>query len=130
MERLNPPDVYEPYRGVYTQVIRSTPKARIDVAGTVSLGVGRTFVGEGDMAAQARQIMENIGRSLRSVGAGFDDVVRLNVFTLDVDAFLEHGGPAVGEYLGDVKPVSTLVGVTRLADPRYLLEIEAVAVLE
>ena len=130
LERMNPPDVYEPYENVYTQVIRSTGRAQIDVAGTVCLAPGRRFVGEGDMAAQVRQVFDNLRRSLQAAGATAQDVIRVNIFTLDVDAYLELGTPIAKEFFGENTPVSTLVGVTRLADPRYLVEIEATAVVD
>lgn len=130
LERMNPSDVYEPYENVYTQVIRSSGAIQVDVAGTVSLAPGREFVGEGDIAAQVRQIFHNLGLSLAAAGATPADVVRINIFTTDVDAYLEHGTPEALAFFAGEPPVATLAGVTRLADPRYLVEIEATAVLD
>jgi 2-iminobutanoate/2-iminopropanoate deaminase len=130
LERINPSDVYEPYENVYTQVIRSTGRVQVDVAGTVCLAPGRRFVGEGDMTAQVRQVFENLRKSFDAAGATVDDIVRVNIFTTDVDAYLRYGTPEALKFYGDNRPVSTLVGVTRLADPRYLVEIEATALLD
>src|SRR4051812_23445835 len=130
LERLNPTDVYAPYAGVYTQVVRASGGVQIEVAGTVSLDTERQLVGEGDMAAQVTQGWANLGASLAAAGAGFADVTRINIFTTDVDAYLEHGTPVALRIFGDAPPAATLAGVTRLADPRYLVEIEAVAVLD
>jgi enamine deaminase RidA (YjgF/YER057c/UK114 family) len=129
-EHLNPDDVYEPYENVYTQVIKSRGQTQVDVAGTVCLAPGRRFVGEGDMAAQVQQVLANLRKSLAAAGAQIEDVVRINIFTTDVDAYLQHATPIAKEFWGTKPPVATLVGVTRLADPRYLVEIEATAILD
>ena len=130
LERMNPPDVYEPYKNVYTQVIRSAGRVQVDVAGTVCLAPGRRFVGEGDMTAQVRQVLDNLRKSLEAADARVEDVVRINIFTTDVDAYLQYGTPEALQFFGENTPVSTLVGVTRLADPRYLVEIEATAIVD
>lgn len=67
---------------------------------------------------------------MRPQGASPSDVVRINIFTLDVDRYLMEGHQEVVAFFGDDLPVSTLVGVTRLADPRYLVEIQATAVAD
>lgn len=129
LERINPSDVYAPYNDFYTQVVRATGSTDVHVAGTVSMTADRELAGEGDLREQTRVTMENIGRSLAAAGAGPADVVRVNIFTLDVDRYLQEAHQEVVAFFGDTKPVSTLVGVTRLADPRYLVEIQATAVV-
>lgn len=130
IERKNPSDVYPPYNNVYTQVIRAKGTVEVHVAGTVSLDIHRNLVGEGDMRLQTKTTMENIGRSLVAFGAKPSDVVRVNIFTLDVDRYLQEGHQELVAFFGqDTLPTSTLVGCTRLADPRYLVEIEATAIL-
>jgi 2-iminobutanoate/2-iminopropanoate deaminase len=80
---------------------------------------------------QAVQVMENIKTALASVGGGFEHVVKLNTYMLDIDAH----GPAYREvrasYFSNkaALPASTLLQVSRLASPMYLLEVEAVAIL-
>jgi enamine deaminase RidA (YjgF/YER057c/UK114 family) len=129
-ERINPSDVYEPFGGFYSQVITATGSRQVYVAGTVALDVERTLVAEGDMRGQVRVIMENVGRSLAAAGAEPRDVVRINIFALDVDSYLMEGHQEVVAFFGDTLPTSTLAGVTRLADPRYLVEIQATAVVD
>lgn len=130
IQRLNPPDVYPPFQGAYTQVIRSTGRVHVQVAGTVSLDVNRNLVGPGDMRTQVRTIMQNIGRSLAAVNAQPSDVVRINIFTLNVDEYLVNGHVEVMAFFGNTLPTSTLAGVTRLADPRYLVEIQCDALVQ
>ncbi len=131
MERINPPGMYQPYRGVYTQVIKASGPTQVHVAGTVPLAPNGELIGEGDMRAQVQAILAHIDRSLAAAGATPADVVRIEVFTIDVGRYREEGLPEVVEFFGrDAVPTSTLVGVTRLADPRFLVEIQATAVPE
>ena len=83
----------------------------------------------GDMAAQIQLALDNLERVLTDAGFGFGDVMRLNLYTPDVDGFIEHSGTAV-KRLADAgaKFTSTLLGVNRLAFPELLIEIEATAV--
>lgn len=127
--RINPPTVYEPFFNVYSQVVAATGQTQVKIAGTVSLDVDRNLIGEGDMALQVATTLENIRLSLEAIGASPSDVVRINIFTLDVDRYLEEGAFLQQAFFGEETPASTLVGVTRLADPRYLVEIQVDAVL-
>lgn len=83
-----------------------------------------------DMEGQARAALENLKRSLAAAGAGFSDIVTANRYVTDLsdqDAL----NRVWGEYFGDSKPTTTTVQVVRLAtDPRCLIEINAVAVID
>jgi enamine deaminase RidA (YjgF/YER057c/UK114 family) len=81
----------------------------------------------GDMAAQTSLALDNLEAVLAQAGMTWDNLVRLNVYTTDVDAFLEHFG-MVTDRLGTARFASTLLGVARLAFPDLLVEIEATAV--
>ena len=82
----------------------------------------------GDMAAQVGQALDNLETVLGQAGFTLADVVRLNYYTTDVDAFLGALG-AVGPRLAAAgcRSASTLLGVTRLAFPELLIELEATA---
>jgi enamine deaminase RidA (YjgF/YER057c/UK114 family) len=100
------------------------------VSGQVAQDDRGELVGPGDPAAQARQVFENLGRCLAAAGAGFDDVVKLTLFVLDVADL-----PAVREARDAVidtarPPASTAVQVPALAFPGYLLEVEAWALVD
>jgi 2-iminobutanoate/2-iminopropanoate deaminase len=127
--RINPPTVYTPYNNVYTQVIEAKGQNHVHVAGTVSLDVNRNLVGEGDMAVQTATVFENLRLSLEAAGATPADVVRINIFTTDVDRFLAEGIASMAAFFGETSPTSTLAGIVRLADPRYLVEIECDALV-
>jgi reactive intermediate/imine deaminase len=97
------------------------------IAGQVALDGDGNVVGEGDMAAQFRQVLENLKTVLTSEGADFSNVVKITIFTTSVDALRENIAIR-GEYFGDFAPASTLVQIDRLARPVFLLEIEAIAI--
>jgi enamine deaminase RidA (YjgF/YER057c/UK114 family) len=82
----------------------------------------------GDMAAQLTMALDNLEAVLAAAGMTLADVVRLGVFTTDVDRLLEHYR-VVAERLeaAGVRPPSTLLGVARLAAPELLVELEATA---
>jgi len=83
----------------------------------------------GDMGAQVRQAIDNLETVLREAGFELSQVVRLNTYTTDVDAFLEASQEA-GARLAEAgcRPTATLLGVARLAFPEFLVELEATAV--
>jgi enamine deaminase RidA (YjgF/YER057c/UK114 family) len=83
----------------------------------------------GDMAAQIALAADNLEAVLDQAGMSWSNVVRLNFYTTDVDAFFEHAG-VLGERTGaaGVTPPGTLLGVARLAFPELMIELEATAV--
>jgi enamine deaminase RidA (YjgF/YER057c/UK114 family) len=82
-----------------------------------------------DAYGQARRCLEIIVTALLEVGSGAQDVVRTRTFLTSADDW-EAVGRAHGEFFADVKPASTMVVVSALLDPRWLVEIEADAVIE
>ncbi|MFQ5984878.1 MAG: RidA family protein [Alphaproteobacteria bacterium] len=99
------------------------------VSGQVALdGQGR-LVGPGDVEAQTVQAFENLRVVLEEAGAGFSDLARLNVYITD-PRFTEPYRRIRRRYLREPFPASTLVVVAGLADPDWLIEIEAVAAID
>ena len=96
------------------------------VAGQVAVdGQGRT-VGVGDIGAQTRQALKNVGAVLEAGGATFDDVVKVTVFVTDL-ANLQDLQAVRPEFFKQPYPASTLVKVAQLINPEWLVEIEAIA---
>jgi len=84
---------------------------------------------EGDMRAQIALALDNLEAVLKEGGMGLSNVVRLTVYTTDVDATIQSFDALVGRLdTAGVKPAQTLLGVARLAFPELLVEIEATAV--
>ena len=78
---------------------------------------------------QARRCLEIIGEALREAGASFEDVVRTRMYLTAAEAF-DGAARAHGEVFSAIRPTSTAVIVAGLVDPRWLVEIEARAVLD
>jgi len=100
-------------------------------AGQTSVDADGAPLHPGDMAAQAGQALDNLEAVLEKAGMGLANVVRLNFYTTDVDAFIATGGGVVGARVGAAGgplPAGTLLGVARLAFPELMIELEATAV--
>ena len=97
-------------------------------SGQTSVAADGQPMHEGDMGAQIGQALDNLETVLTEAGFTLADVVRLNYYVTDVEAFME-AGEAYGVRLAQAgcRPASTLLGVARLAYPSLLVEIEATA---
>lgn len=111
----------------YSRAVRVGPL--IEVSGTTATDRSGELVGEGDAYRQAVQALTNIVASVERLGGSAADVVRTRMFVTDIDDW-EAVGRAHAEFFGDARPATTMVEVSRLVDPRMLVEIEARAWIE
>ncbi|MFF4603737.1 RidA family protein [Streptomyces sp. NPDC001339] len=127
VSRIPAPEGVAPATG-YTHVVIGTGRF-IAVSGQLALDEDGKLVGEGDPAAQARQVFENLRRCLAAAGADFEHVVKLTYFVTDM-AYLPAVREARDAYLDPERlPASSAVQVAALVRPEFLMEIEAYAVL-
>ncbi len=97
---------------------------RIYVTGTTATGENGEIVGVGDAYAQTVQVVRNVERALKALDATLENVVRTRMFVTDISRWEEYG-KAHGEFFGEIMPATTMVEVSKLIDPKMLIEIEA-----
>lgn len=122
---LNPSSLPKPFG--YTQVVVAGPGQTVYIAGQIALDTEGRMVGEGDFRAQAEQVFRNLQAAMQAAGGDLSDIVKLTTFVTDMsvlpiyrevrDRFITPG-PRV--------PASTLVQISALFRPGFLIEIEAV----
>lgn len=100
----------------------------VAVAGTAPIGDDGKTVGVGDPEAQARRCFEIIVRALEQLGASAEDVIRTRMYLTRIDDW-QVIGRVHGEVFGATQPVATMVGVSTLIDPDWVVEIEADAII-
>jgi enamine deaminase RidA (YjgF/YER057c/UK114 family) len=129
-EFLNPPGISAP-RG-YTHVVVARGGKTVYISGQVALNAAGDIFGAGDLRAQTVQVFENLKTALAAAGATFTDVVKVNTYVVNLKAQdLQVLREVRSHYLPQQNPpASTLVGVTALAGPDFLIEVEAVAVVK
>lgn len=126
-ELLNPPELH-PAPGFSHVAIASGTKV-VYVAGQVALDESFGIVGGDDLGEQTRAAMRNLKVAMDAVGVGWDDVVRRTIYTLQPTEFATITA-AIDEVTGGADhPAQTIVGITGLAVPGLLIEIECTAVL-
>jgi enamine deaminase RidA (YjgF/YER057c/UK114 family) len=129
LELTNPADLHTPQS--YTHVIAATGSRLVFVAGQAADDVQGNLVGPGDLAAQAHQAFANLGRALAAVGATPEQVTRITIYIVDHrPEYLPVVSEARITVFGDHKPTDVLVGVQTLAEPGYLIEVDAIAVVD
>jgi enamine deaminase RidA (YjgF/YER057c/UK114 family) len=116
----------------FSQVVVSTGARTVYIAGQVSIDEQGALVGAGDLSAQTTQVMRNLGLALAAAGASYADIVKITTYVVNYRP--EHR-PIIGQarsafFQGMPPPASTLVGVSALAMPEWLIEIEAIAVID
>lgn len=129
LELINPQELHTPQS--YTHVIVATGSRMVFIAGQVAEDASGTLIGRDDLAAQAQQAFTNVGHALAAAGARPSDVTKLTIYVAGYrPEYIPDISKARISVFGDHKPVDALIGVETLFEPGYLIEVEAVAVVD
>jgi enamine deaminase RidA (YjgF/YER057c/UK114 family) len=130
-EIINPPEMMK--HPSYSRVITVKGSCKfIFIAGQTPSDDKYQPVFPGDYKKQYEYVMDSLSLQLKAAGASWSDVVVRRVYTLDVDALINvMRDPTTRKYENrDTLPTSTMIGVTRLTNPGFLIEIDLVAITE
>ena len=130
LQRLTPEGLFKP--AAYTQVVVASGRRMVFVSGQVSIDAEGKVVAPGDLPGQARQVYANLRAALEGAGAAPEDVVKLTTYVV---GYKPEFRPRIGAarsmvFDSTALPASTMVGVQALAEPEYLIEVEAIAVTD
>ena len=117
----------------YSQLAEITSGKLILIAGQVPHDVNDKMVGEGDFEAQVEQVFKNLGLALAAAGASYKNLVKINNYChISVTQVIRNGYRAIRDRYVNIAapPVSTFIYVPRLAQPNWLFEMDAMAVLD
>ena len=115
--------------GVFSQATTIEATGRlVFVSGMTARRPDGSIAGVGDVSEQTRQVCENVQAAVREAGGSLDDVCRVDVYVRNMEDFAKiHAVRA--QYFSEPLPASTMVEVSKLAHPDYLIEISAIAVI-
>jgi enamine deaminase RidA (YjgF/YER057c/UK114 family) len=126
--RINPPELGTPPG--YSQVVEVTASRIIFIAGQTALDRDGSLIGKNDFAVQAEQVFRNLSFALQASGCTASNLVKLTVFLTDMDNLTSYR-EARNRYFASVTPPAapavTLVEVSKLYGPDFMIEIEAIA---
>ena len=131
-EYINPNSLFPSLPHGFSQVVIATGRKMVFVSGQTAWDARKNIVGGDSVLEQARQVFRNLEKAMEAAGGTLKDIVALRIYVVDYQA---ESGTAVGTALREFfssqsPPASTWIGVSALADPEFLIEIEATAVLE
>lgn len=131
-EYLNPKSLFPSLPHGFSQIVIASGRKMVFISGQTAWDAQKNVVGGDNLFEQARQALRNIEGALAAAGGGLKDVVALRIYVVNYQA---KDGGAVSSALREFfspkgPPASTWIGVSALAVPEFLIEIEAMAVLD
>jgi 2-iminobutanoate/2-iminopropanoate deaminase len=131
-EYINPNSLFPSLPHGFSQIVVATGRKIVFISGQTAWDEQKNIVGRDSVLEQARQAFRNLEKAMEAAGGTLKDIVALRIYVVDYQA---ESGTAVGTALGESfaswnPPASTWIGVSVLADPEFLIEIEATAVLD
>ena len=114
----------------YSQAWKVSETKFIFISGQIPVDTNGNTIGAGDIALQTRAVFQNMEGVLKGAGAGLKDVIKITTYVTSMTEYIEKAGKIRGEYFPQDFPSSTLVEVTSLARPEFMVEIEAIAAVD
>ena len=115
--------------GHFSQATVTEARGRLlFISGMTARKADGTIAGVGDIEAQTRQVCDNIKNAVEAAGGTMDDICRVDVYVRNIEHF-DKIHKVRREYFKSPPPASTMVEVTKMVSPDYLIEINAIAVL-
>lgn len=131
-DHLNPPELFPSLQYGFSQIVTSTGGKTVHLSGQVAWDATQQIVGPGDLRAQVWQSLRNVETALQAVGGALTDVVSMRIYI--VESVMEQTGHVREGLLAffppEHAPATTWIIVRGLANPEFLVEIEAIAVIE
>jgi len=130
-EYLNPNNLFPSLPHGFSQVVVASGRKTVFVSGQTAWNVRKNIVGGDSVLEQARQALRNLEAAIEATGGKLKDIVALRIYIVNYQAESATAvGTALREFFSQNPPASTWIGVSALAVPEFLIEIEATAVLD
>jgi 2-iminobutanoate/2-iminopropanoate deaminase len=130
-EYINPDNLFSSLPYGFSQVVIASGRRMVFISGQTAWDTQKNIVGGDSFLEQAKQAFRNLAKAMEAAGGTLKDIVALRIYVVDYEA---ESGTAVGvalrEFFSGNPPASTWIGVSALAVPEFLIEIEATAVLD
>ncbi|NRB51924.1 MAG: RidA family protein [Saprospiraceae bacterium] len=128
---INPPELFNSKDFGFSQIVISEPGNLVYISGQVAWDENREITGKGDLETQVQKTIDNLAIAMKKAGGQLQDIVMLRIYIVN---YTSAAGNIVSEALrrnfgAETPPASTWLSVQGLANPDFLIEIEAQAVL-
>jgi reactive intermediate/imine deaminase len=123
---ITPKTLHRPFGYAHAIQIDNT----IYISGQIPLDQEMNVVGKNDIAVQTERVYENLKKVVEEVGGAMSNIVMLNIYCTDLEAYDKKTRHLRKKYFGDYYPAITAIEVKRLYRPDFMIEAEAIAVLD
>ncbi|HJX98804.1 MAG TPA: RidA family protein [Chthoniobacterales bacterium] len=128
---VNPDTLFPSVAHGFSQAVVASGKKMVFISGQTAWNAQMKIVGGDNLLEQARQALRNVESAIQAAGGSLKDIVALRIYIVNYQSENANAvGTALREFFPQNPPASTWIGVTALARPKFLIEIEATAVLE
>src|SRR5438552_16060086 len=129
---VNPNSLFPSMQHGFSQVVVASGRKMVFISGQTAWDIRKKIVGGDNLLEQARQALRNVQAAMEAAGGTLKDIVSLRIYIVNYQPEnAEAASIALQEFFSSENPpASTWIGVSALAVPEFLIEIEAIAVLD